>query len=258
MTVELPKLSIITPSLNQAKYIETTILSVLDQAYPKLEYIVIDGGSTDGTLEILKKYEKHLTWSSQKDRGQSDAINKGFRQASGDILAFINSDDYYEPGALHKVGDYFAKHSEAHWVTGKCRIIDELGHESRRLITQYKNFWLFLKSYKVLLVLDYISQPATFWRRIVIDEIGFFDVNEHLSMDYDFSLRIGQHFPLHVIKSYLAAFRVHSTSKSRQIREHFNSDLTIARRHTNSLTLRSLHQLHNFLIIRAYERMSHG
>jgi glycosyltransferase involved in cell wall biosynthesis len=256
--VELPRISIITPSLNQARFIETTIQSVLDQGYPKLEYIVVDGGSTDGTLEILKKYEKHLTWSSQKDKGQSEAINKGFRQARGEVLAFINSDDCYEPDALHKVGNYFALHSEAHWVTGKCRIIDEQGNEKRKLITQYKNIWLMLRSYKVLLVLDYISQPATFWRRIIIERIGYFDENEHLSMDYDFSLRAGKQFPLHVLNKYLAAFRVHPTSKSRQIREHFSSDLIIARRHTNSRILHNLHQLHNFLIITAYEHMSHG
>jgi glycosyltransferase involved in cell wall biosynthesis len=254
--IDLPKISIVTPSLNQANYIETTIQSVLNQGYPSLEYIIVDGGSTDGTLEILKKYEKHLTWSSQKDQGQSDAINKGFRKASGDILAFINSDDCYEPGALHKVGDFFARHPKAHWVTGKCRIINEQGHEQRRLITQYKNLWLSLKSYKVLLVLDYISQPATFWRRTLIEKIGYFDENEHLSMDYDFSLRIGQQFPLHVIHSYLAAFRIHRSSKSRLIREHFNSDLAIARNYTNSRPLQRLHQLHNFLIITAYEQMA--
>jgi glycosyltransferase involved in cell wall biosynthesis len=255
MVIELPRISIVTPSLNQANYIETTIHSVLDQGYPKLEYLIVDGGSTDGTIEILKKYDKHLTWSSEKDRGQSDAINKGFRRTSGDILAYINSDDCYEPDAFQKVGEYFAKKPDAHWVTGKCRIIDEKGNERRRLITQYKNLWLFLKSYKVLLVLDYISQPATFWRRTVIEKIGLFDENEHLSMDYDYSLRAGQHFSLHVIDSYLAAFRIHPSSKSRLIREHFNSDLAIAKRYTNSHTLQRLHQLHNLLIITTYEHM---
>ncbi len=248
----LPKISIVTPTLNQASFIEATIQSVLDQGYPDLEFIVMDGGSTDGTIDILRKYEKHLTWFSGKDRGQSDALNKGFRMTSGEILAFINSDDAYEPGALRKVGIFFATHPHAEWLTGKCRVIDPRGREIRRLITAYKNFWLFFKSYNALLIVDYISQPATFWRRELIDRAGPFDESLHFSMDYDFSLRIGKLTRLWVMDDYLARFRIHPASKSGLIRDHFNTDLSIARRYAHSKLQIILHRLHNQVIILSY------
>lgn len=248
----LPKITIITPSYNQGHLIEATITSVLTQDYPNLEYIVLDGGSSDGTVDILKRYSDRLHWRSEKDRGQSDALNKGFRMATGDIIAFINSDDIYEPGALLKVGRYFASHPEAHWVTGRCRNIDLEGREIRKFITAYKNLWLKLGSYRVLLVLDYVSQPSTFWSRKVVEEVGLFDENLHFSMDYDYSLRVGKHFKLCTLDDYLASFRIHAASKSGRIRDHFNTDLSIARRHTNSPVLRGLHRLHNEIIIAAY------
>jgi glycosyltransferase involved in cell wall biosynthesis len=257
MTSTLPRISVITPTYNQAGFIEETILSVLEQKYPNLEYLVFDGGSTDGTLEILKKYEQHLRWVSRKDKGQSDALNQGFRQASGEVLAYINSDDRYEPGALLRVGEHMRDHPQVHWLTGRCRLIDPSGREIRRLITAYKNFWLLFGSYASLLVLDYVSQPATFWRRSVIEKVGLFDEDLHLTMDYDYSLRVGQHFRLYPIPAYLAAFRVHPASKSSLVREHFDEDLAIARRYTASRLLRALHSAHNEIIINIYERSSH-
>jgi glycosyltransferase involved in cell wall biosynthesis len=119
----LPKISIITPSYNQVNFIQHTIDSVLGQEYPNLEYIIIDGGSTDGTVEIIKGYLGRLQWISERDNAQSDAINKGLRISTGEVVAFLNSDDIYEPGALEKVGQFFAKHREAKWVTGKCHTI---------------------------------------------------------------------------------------------------------------------------------------
>jgi glycosyltransferase involved in cell wall biosynthesis len=248
----LPTFSIITPSYNQAGFIRRTIESVLGQDYPALEYLIIDGGSTDGTLDILKEYQGRLQWISEKDRGQSDAINKGFQRATGDVFAYLNSDDLYEPGALRKVGAFFRNHPQAHWVTGQCRIIDDQDREIRRLITAYKNLWLRLHCRAALLVLDYISQPATFWTREAVHRAGPFDVLEHYSMDYDFSLRLLQHEKLWTLLTPLAAFRVHPASKSDRVREHFASDLEIARRYTRSPFLLSLHAAHNGLIVGMY------
>ena len=212
----------------------------------------MDGGSTDGTVEILRKYQKHLVWRSEKDRGQSDALNKGLRMGSGDIFSYINSDDVYEPGALHKVGSFFARHPQASWLTGRCRIIDSQGRQFRRLIAAYKNFWLLFESYNILLVIDYISQPATFWRREVVKRIGSFDESLHYSMDYDYSLRVGKQYRLWVMNDTLASFRIHPSSKSSSISDHFNTDLSIAQRHTRSGFQVGLHRLHNQLIISMY------
>jgi len=254
----LPRITLVTPSYNQGNFIEETIRSVLDQQYPNLEYIIMDGCSTDGTVDILRKYEKQLVWRSEQDRGQSDALNKGFRMGSGEIFAFINSDDVYAPGALHKVGIFFADHPQACWLTGRCRIVDPHGREFRKLITAYKNFWLLFTSYAVLLVIDYISQPATFWRRQVVERIGPFDETLHYSMDYDYSLRVGKEYQLWVMNDTLASFRIHPSSKSGQIEDHFNTDLSIAQRYSKSGFQVGLHRLHNQLIISAYSLMQKG
>jgi glycosyltransferase involved in cell wall biosynthesis len=251
----LPTISIVTPSLNQAEYIEQTICSVLDQSYPGLQYIVLDGGSTDGTIEILKKYSKHLTWISEKDGGQSAALNKGLKMVTGEIFGFINSDDYYEPGAFFKTGRFFSTHPQASWLSGKCRIVNSRGHEIRKAIAAYKNIWLLLKSYNALLVIDYISQPSTFWRRSIFDSIGGFDEKLHFSMDYDLSLRVGREHPLYTINETLAAFRIHQASKSGLIRSHFGTDLTIAQRYIKSPIIIKLHHIHNQLIIFFYEHI---
>jgi glycosyltransferase involved in cell wall biosynthesis len=256
MIDSLPKISIITPSLNQGEFIEQTIQSVLNQGYPDLEYIVIDGGSTDGTLDILKGYGERFYWVSEKDRGQSHAINKGFERATGEVLAFLNSDDRYEPGALMKVGQFFANHPETCWLTGRCRIIDQQGKEIRKAITLYKNFWLSTRSYRVLLVLDYISQPATFWRRELVERIGPFNEALNFSMDYDYSLRVGQHYKLWVLPDFLACFRMHRDSKSKYIADHFGTDLEIAKRYISSPLLGHLHALHNALIIGIYRLLA--
>ncbi len=252
---ELPKISVITPSFNSESYIENTIRSVLNQDYPNLEYLVIDGGSTDLTLDILKKYNGSVTWISEKDRGQSNAINKGLHLATGDVIAYLNSDDMYEPDALHKVGRFLVDHPHASWITGKCRQINQLGEEIRKPITTYKNFWLFFKSYNALLVIDFISQPATFWCKNVINRIGSFNENLHLAMDYEYSLRVGKLFKLWVIDDYLASFRIHEASKSALITNHFSEDLFVAERYARSHLQVALHRLHNYLITFYYLRM---
>ena len=239
--------------MNQGQFIERTIRSVLDQRYPNLEYIVIDGVSSDNTLDILRKYDGKLRWISERDKGQTDAINKGIGLATGDIIAYLNSDDVYEPGALDLVARYFDSHPDAIWITGKCRIIDEKDCEIRRAITAYKNFLLRHYSYALLLVTNPISQPATFWRRKAIDECGIFDEQEHLVMDYGYWLKMGKKYSLSVLDKYLAAFRVYSTSKtSSSFLKSFRSELQLAKAHSSSTVLNALHCLSYACIASVY------
>ncbi|MCX8061063.1 MAG: glycosyltransferase [Anaerolineales bacterium] len=250
----LPKISIITPTLNRADYLEQTILSVLNQNYPNLEYFVIDGGSSDGTLEILQRYSNQLCYLSEKDKGQSDALNKGLRLVSGEIVAYLNADDEYEPNALLRIGQFFTRYPEAHWVSGKCKIINNIGQEILKPVTLYKNFLLTTKSRTLLLIVNYISQPATFWRREVIDRVGYFDLNLSAVMDYDYWLRISNVFPLYVVQDYLARFRMHSTSKTViSALNEWDEELNLMRRYTKSKILLFLHRFHRCLITRGYQ-----
>lgn len=252
--MDAPRISIITPTLNGEKYLGQTINSVLEQGYPNLEYIVIDGGSTDGTIQLLESYGNRIRWISEPDKGQSDAINKGIEMASGEIIGFLNSDDLYEEGALNIVGEYFSENPNTHWVTGKCRIIDGSNLEIRKLITAYKNLWLLINWKIILHILNYISQPATFWRKSVSDEFGGFNNDFNLAMDYDFWLRINQTHSLKVIHRYLASFRLYESSKSgSSFINQFQEEYQIAEKYQNIIIVRKLHQLHKWLIINTYK-----
>jgi GDP-D-mannose 3',5'-epimerase len=255
---KFPKISIITPTYNQANYIERTIKSILDQDYPNIEYIVMDGGSKDGTVEILKKYSDRIIWKSEKDKGQADAINKGLKIATGDICAYINSDDVYEPGAFKKVAAFFTDNPSMRWVYGKCRIINEDDQEIRKFVTWYKNISLANYSYKKLLVENFISQPATFWKRDLHKELGLFDENEYHVMDYEFWLRVGSKYPAGVIKDYVSNFRFYSNSKSGlQTRERFQDELRVARAYSKgNRIINILHKLNYFKIVGAYKIMA--
>lgn len=253
---QLPSITVITPSFNQAHFIERTIRSVLDQGYPQLQYVVMDGGSTDGTIEILKRYGDRLSWVSERDAGQADAINKGIGRATGEIIAYLNSDDVYEAGALWRVAEGFAARTGAQWLTGRCRIIDEHDREVRRPITAYKNLLLDHYSYSLLLVTNPVSQPATFWRRSVVEEFGPFDKNEHLVMDYEYWLRIGRKYRPVVLKEYLAGFRVYATSKtSSSFLTTFRREMIIARRYSSSRLLNGLHAASYCSITTAYRML---
>jgi glycosyltransferase involved in cell wall biosynthesis len=255
-----PRITIITPSFNQGTFIERTIKSVLSQGYPNLEYIVVDGGSTDDTLGILRRYEKELRWVSEPDSGQSDAINKGIRMSSrispGDIVAYLNSDDTYEPGALKRVAEYFQENPACMWLTGRCRIIDERDNEFRGLVSRYKNFLLARYSYNMLLVTNFICQPATFLKRELFEEVGPFDVNEHLVMDYEYWLRAGGGHGGHrpgIINSNLACFRVYTESKtSSSFKDTFSREFMVSKRYTRSRLLIALHYLSYQAICIAY------
>ena len=222
----LPRVSVVTPSLNQAAFIEATIRSVLDQNYPALDYIVIDGGSKDGTSEILRRYSSRLRWVSEPDRGQADAINKGLRMAEGDILAYLNSDDLYLPGTLTRVAGYLAAHPEAGWVYGDCRLIDEAGNAIGRLRAPAFDL------NRMILRGAYIPQPAAFWRRSAAAAVGEFDVTLRYSMDYDFFIRLGQRAPGHRLDAELACFRLQPASKTISSEDkHWRETLMVSERH---------------------------
>jgi glycosyltransferase involved in cell wall biosynthesis len=204
------KISVVTPSYNQASFLEQTIHSVLDQDYPNLEYIIIDGGSTDGSIDIIRNYETQLAhWVSEKDKGQSDAINKGFRRASGEILAWLNSDDCYLPGTLERVADFFSSHPAVDLVYGDLLLIDGSGKAvGIRRVVPY-NYTLALYG------LSTVPQPSAFFRRRSLGVVGLLDEELHYQMDTEFFLRFGKrglnvkHLPVP-----LAMFRLHAQSKT--------------------------------------------
>jgi glycosyltransferase involved in cell wall biosynthesis len=208
------KFSVVTPSLNQGAFVERTIRSVLQQKGDfDLEYIIIDGGSTDSTVDIVGKYRDRVRFISESDKGQSNAINKGFRIATGDVLAWLNSDDTYEPGALDTIANVF-RNQDVAWCFGYCRIIDEHDKEIRRPITAYKIAQSRRCSFNRLLRRDFIPQPACFFSRDAYSKIGELDETLSYSMDYDYWLRLWKHYKPYPIYSYLANFRWHLKSKN--------------------------------------------
>lgn len=208
------KISIVTPVLNQAEFLERTLQSVLNQSGDfTLEYLVMDGGSTDGTLDILRRYEGRLTWVSEPDAGQSDAINKGLRRASGDVLAWLNADDTYLPGALARVAAEWRAAPFA-WLFGNCRIVNTADAEIRRFITAYKVRQSRRYSYRRLLRRDFIPQPAVFFSRTAHEEVGALDRDLTYAMDYDYWLRLGRCWGPRYVNQFLAAFRWHPRSKT--------------------------------------------
>ena len=250
-----PIITIVTPSLNQGRFIEATITSVLSQQYPRLEYIVMDGGSTDNTLEVLKKYSNSLRWISEKDNGQTDAINRGMRLASGDIVAYLNADDILLPGSLALIADLFSQHESVQWLTGQCRIIDESGKIIRSLVSAYKNLWLYSKSYKVLLMTNYISQPATFWRRSLLDRCGLFDKSLHYVMDYEYWLRIWKTAPPLILHKDLAGFRIQRNSKTTSaghLKKYIEEEERIIAQYAPSKLWSFVHQAHRLMMTATY------
>lgn len=254
MAKKLPKISIVTPTLNQVDFIEQTIQSVLRQNYPNLEHIVIDGGSKDGTISILRKYQKYLKWISGKDKGQSDAINKGIKLSTGEIVGYLNSDDILENGTLLKIAEFFTRNPQVSWVTGKCYIINSNGKRIRYLVNWYKNIYLKIFRFpNALLITNYISQPATFWRKEIIEKIGLFDIYLHYSMDYDYWLRIWRYYKLEFINEYLASFRLHKTSKtSANLSAQLSENYEVIRKYSSSNLIVNFHKFHDKIIYFLY------
>lgn len=210
--------SIITPSYNQAKYLEQTIQSVLNQDYAKIEYIVIDGGSNDGSLEIIKKYQDKLAyWVSEKDNGQADAINKGFVRASGDVVAWLNSDDFYLPDTIHNAVKVFEENPEVVLVYGNMLAVDENGKTFNTL--NYKQLTL-----EDLVCFQIIGQPAVFFRKSALQKTKGLNLNFHFLLDHLFWIELAQHGKiLHVNQTWSAA-RYHAEAKNRAKAAEFGQE----------------------------------
>ncbi|BAY07240.1 glycosyltransferase family 2 protein [Calothrix sp. NIES-2098] len=187
----LPRITIITPSYNQGQFIEETIRSVLLQGYPKLEYIIIDGGSTDNTVEIIKRYEPWISyWVSESDRGQAHAINKGIAQATGEILAYLNSDDYYLPGTLFKVAEHFCKFPQTDLLHGMCRYVNQQGEKIGEQFGNIQTPEEILDLWDVWWKKRQFVQPEVFWTRRITDKVGLFKEELNYVMDYEYWCRI--------------------------------------------------------------------
>ncbi|MCC7206310.1 MAG: glycosyltransferase [Anaerolineae bacterium] len=204
-----PKISIVTPSYQQGPYLEACIRSVLDQGYPNLEYIVMDGGSSDGSADILRQYDGQLAfWASEKDAGQADAINKGFAHATGSIMGWLNSDDTLLPRALERIAHVFMAEPETHVVCGHRKVIDRNG-------APRGDFFCEMPVPFVLQRLCVVPQETCYWRRGVYDRIGPLDASLHFALDYEYWQRmLAAGYRFRLIHRFLGGFRLHEESKT--------------------------------------------
>ena len=209
MTSQLPLVSIVTPSFNQARFLESTIHSVLSQSYPRLEYIIVDGGSTDGSSDIIRKYSNKLAWwVSEKDQGQTEAINKGFAYAKGDILAWLNSDDTYLPGAVASAVQFFRDDSQLGLVYGDANFINEAGQVIGKFHAAQTNLHLLRQGYV------HIPQQASFFRGDLWRAVGPLDPSFYFAMDYDLWVRISARSQVKYVPQTWANFRLHTAGKT--------------------------------------------
>ena len=221
---ELPLLSVVIPSFNQGQFIERTILSIISQSYPRLELILMDGGSTDATMAIVERYKKHFAHiESGPDGGQSAAIGKGFELASGDYISWLNSDDTYNEGALLAVGEFFVQNPKVQFAYGDTWIIDE--SDRRLLFKKSVMFFLPVMKYAFLTV----PQMSAFWSRKLYHQAGGMDKDLRFCMDYDLFVRMSQISAPHRISQNIGNFRMHSASKTTNLEDVRQSEDKIVR-----------------------------
>ena len=214
--VGLPRISVVTPSYNQAEYLERTICSVLDQGYPNLEYIIIDGGSNDGSIGVIRKYERYLAyWVSERDSGQAEAINKGLKRATGDWVAWQNSDDIYYPGAFKTLAEEVANKPAAGVVIGDMALIDEEDRSIRDI--------RYVRPTKRALLAEgmVLANQAAFWRRSLHARVGYLREDMHYCFDYEWFLRLLGETPCTHVRRILGALRLHSQTKTSTCSEGF-------------------------------------
>lgn len=204
----IPRVSVITPSYNQGKFLEHTIHSVLSQNYPNLEYIIIDGGSTDNSVEIVQRYADKIShWTSRKDNGQAEAINEGFERATGEYVAWLNSDDLYLPGCIQKAVEALEANPDVAMIFGQVEVINHRGMRIgtfRPITYQFED----LLTYKCIL-----PQQGVFFRHTLLNEIGNLNINLHFALDHEFFLRIGERYPIMGISDTLAQYRISDINK---------------------------------------------
>lgn len=254
-------ISIVTPCLNSERTLRRTMESVWGQAYPRLQHIVVDGGSADGTLDILRDYpDAEVT--SERDNGLCDALNRGLRRARGVIIGWLNADDVYEPDALQRVGEAFRESPEAQWLTGPCRIIGADDEEIRRGVTRYKSALLRHYSYRSLLLNNYVSAPSTFFAAAVLEQVGLIDEKYRYAMDYDLWLRIGRLGPPLVLHPRpLASFRMTpGTLSMSSFERQFDEHAAIAMAHAKGADKAAavLNTILSRVIVRIYRTMQNS
>lgn len=256
-----PRISIVIPSYQQGQFIGQTLASLLDQHYPDLQIIVQDGGSTDQTVVVLKKFGKQIQWQSEKDKGQTDAINKGLRKTSGEIVGYLNSDDMLLPGSLSLIAQTFQGNPTCQWLTGDYEIVDAAGKKRDSGIVFYKFLQRFLMRIfpflqkPLLSINNPIIQPSTFWRREFGQKVGDFRENLRYTMDYDWWWRAWAIQAPYFVGQKLSAFRVHQASKGgSQYAQQMAEQLKVAQKYCHQPFLLWLHQLHNFGVVWWYQR----
>jgi len=224
------RISIVIPSYQQAEFLPATLDSVLSQNIPDVEVMVRDGGSTDGSVDILRKYEGQIDWLSRPDYGQAHAINEGLREATGEIVAYLNSDDVYYPGALAQVRSYFQEHPECWFLYGDA---DHLYADGSVMEPYYCEPW----DYERLQDICFLCQPAVFWRRKALERFGFFDDTLNYALDYEYWLRAGRETDFHYLQGIrLAGSRLHDQTKTlgQRVKVHRELLQTVIRHSTRS------------------------
>ena len=215
---ERPLVTVVTPSLNHGRFIRETIESVLSQSYSRIEYLVMDGGSTDETVEILKSYDDRLGWVSEPDDGQTQAINKGWRRARGTLIAYLNSDDTYLPGAVETAVAAFGAHPDAGAVYGEGYHVDEAGRVIERYPTEPFDLARLAET-------CFICQPTVFLRRHVVERLGYLDESRRYCMDYDLWIRVAKASRFVYVPNYLANTRLHSATVTDALRGPVHAEI---------------------------------
>jgi len=254
--MKLPQISIVIPSYNKFTYLKATLESIVAQKYPNLEIIIQDGGSTDGSVEIInnyaKKYPSIIKWESKKDNGQMDAINKGMKKAKGNLLMYINADDIYLKGAFRKVADAYIKNKDILWFAGRGIVINDKGKENTSLVYKYgvklyKDILLLLNRYSLLLTVNYLMQPSIFITKKAYEKFGPFTGIREFVMEYEIWLKIGKYQMPYIINKNISAFRITETNiTSTQSSNLLGEDWKIVEKYTKNPLILFLHKVNNW------------